>query len=84
EEFGWSVTAGSSIGRWHHELEDVIIALDILSCSFIGQHPSYQPDVRWTSHDSVQWHTSATCGFLTFTGSDDEVVAQIKQLDLID
>ena len=84
EEFGWSVTAGSSIGRWHHELEDVIIALDILSCSFIGQHPSYQPDARWTSHDSVQWHTSTTCGFLTFTGSDDEVVAQIKQLDLID
>ena len=84
EEFGWSVTAGSSIGRWHHELEDVIIALDILSCSFIGQRPSYQPDVWCTSHDSVQWHTSTTCGFLIFTGSDYEVVAQIKQLDLID
>jgi 8-oxo-dGTP diphosphatase len=84
EEFDWTVTAGSSIGRWVHELEDAVIALDILSCSFIGQQPSYNTDVRWTSHDSVQWHTSATCGSLIFTGSDHEVVERIKQLDLID
>ncbi len=84
EEFGWSVTTGSSIGRWHHELDDVIIALDILSCSFIGQHPSYETDVRWTSHDSVAWHTSESCGSIKFTGSDDQVVKQIKHLDLID
>ena len=84
EEFGWAVTAVSSIGRWVHELEDVIIALDILPCSFIGQQPSYDTDVRWTSHDSVQWHTSTTCGSITFTGSDHKVVERIKQLDLID
>lgn len=84
EEFGWSITAERSIGRWHHELSDVIIALDILPCSFVGQQPSYETDVRWTSHDSVQWHTSVTCGSLTFTGSDGKIVEHIKQLDLTD
>ena len=84
EEFGWLVSAQSSIGTWHHELPEVTIALDVLVCEFDDVAPSFIFNQRWTSHDSVEWHTYESSKALDFTGSDRQVVERLKELDLID
>ena len=84
EEFGWLVSAQSSIGTWHHELPEVTIELDVLMCEFVGVIPSFILSPRWTSHDSVEWHTYESSKALDFTGSDRQVVERLKELDLID
>lgn len=84
EEFGWLVSAQSSVGTWHHELAEVTIALDVLLCEFDAEAPSFILNQRWTSHDSVEWHTYESSKALDFTGSDRQVVERLKELDLID